>query len=362
MKDYYKILGVSKNANQEEIKKAYRKLAHKYHPDKGGNEEKFKELNAAYQVLSDPEKRKQYDTFGSSFKGAGAAGGGGFGGFGDFGDFSDIFRGAGGFESGVDLEGVFEEFFGGGARRERRRVGSDLTMEIEVALEEAFSGLEKKINYFRLAPCSECRGSGAEKESGFRECGKCGGSGRTKETRRTFFGSLVREIICSDCEGEGRRPEKLCSHCHGEGREKKEDIISLHIPAGVLSGDTFVVKGRGETGKGGVAGDLYVRVKIKPHSLFERKGTDLFSDQVINFIQASLGCVLEISMIDGRAELKIPAGTESGDILRLGGKGMSIPGRRERGDFYVRIKVKTPKNLNRRAKELLEELKGELNE
>lgn len=355
MKDYYEILGVARGASQEEIKKAYRRLAHKYHPDKGGDENKFKEINSAYQILGDPAKRKQYDTFGAAFEGAGPARAG----FGGFGDFSDMFRG-GGFDGGIDLEDVFDGIFGGGTRRERRRVGRDLTLEIEVTLEEAFSGMKREINYSRLAPCAKCQGSGAEAGSGFQECKKCGGSGRIQETRRTFFGSFAREKICSVCEGEGRRPEKLCGKCGGEGREKKTDAVSLHIPAGVLSGDTFIVKGQGETGKGGVAGDLYVRVMVKPHSLFKRDGADLAYIQNINFTQAALGDTMEIPVIDGKVELKIPAGIQSGEILRLRGKGMSIPGRRERGDLYVRIQVKTPKNLSKKSRELLEELKGEL--
>jgi molecular chaperone DnaJ len=355
-KDYYKILGVPKEASQEDIKKAYRRLAHQHHPDKGGgDEQKFKELNEAYQVLGSPEKRKQYDQFGTAFEGMG---GPGF-------DFSN-FRGGFGPEFEVNVEDLFGDFFGqrrggtaGGARRRVRR-GKDIVLDVELTLEEAFRGTVKEVEIRKFVKCSRCRGEGAEPGSSLKTCETCGGRGEIKDTQRTFFGLFSQVRQCPTCAGEGEYPERPCRECGGDGRVRQIEKLTIPIPAGVDTDNLVRISTKGEEGpRKGVAGDLIVRVMVRPHEHFEREGEHLFSKLEISFPEAVFGATKEARTIEGNVDLKIPQGIESGTQLRLKDRGMPT-GKGGRGDQYVTVKVRTPKKLSSKAKKLIEELKGEL--
>ena len=357
MKDYYQILGVPKNASPEEIKKAYYKLAHKYHPDKGGDEKKFKEINEAYQVLSDKEKRAQYDRFGRVFEGGGQEPG--------F-DFQwvwgrpDIDFEFGGFE---DLGEMVEEMFGFGEPRRRRdlKKGRNIEIDIEIPLEETLKGREKVVTLYKYITCSRCQGTGAEPGTKISECFSCRGTGEVQQIKKTFFGSFTRYTVCPECGGEGYRPEKPCNVCRGEGRVKSEEDIKIFIPAGVDTNQVIKVAGKGDAGrKGGKPGDLYVRIFVKKHPVFARKGDDLYILVPITFSQAALGDEIEIPTLEGKSILlTIPAGSESGKILRISGKGIPHFSGYGRGNLYVELIIKTPKKLTKKQKELLEQLRKE---
>ncbi len=355
-KDYYQILGVDRNATAEDIKKAYRKLAHQYHPDKGGDEKKFKEINEAYQVLSNQEKRRQYDQFGRVFDGAGFQGQPGW----DFG-FGQ------GFDSSQfdfnDLGDIFGEMFGFGSRKRKRdfKKGRDVEVDVEISLEDTLRGQEKEISLTKLMTCSRCQGKGAEPGTKVKECFSCRGTGQVQQIRKTVFGSFTQVHVCPECGGEGYKPEKPCNVCKGEGRVKGEEKIKFYIPAGVDSRQIIKMEGRGEAGrKGGKAGDLYIRVFVKKHPVFKRKGDDLVASVNISFAQAALGDEIEVSTLEGKnLILKVPAGTESGKILRISGKGIPRFSGYGRGDMYVQLMIKTPKKLSKKQKELLERLKEE---
>lgn len=365
-KDYYQILGVNKNASPDEIKKAYYKLAHKYHPDKGGDEKKFKEINEAYQVLSNKEKRTQYDRFGRVFEGAPGFGtapeGAGF----DFQwawgrpdmDFEEIFRTDFG-----DLGEMMEEMFGFGEPRRRKdlKKGRDIEIDIEIPLEDTLKGREKEVTLYKYITCSRCQGNGAEPGTKIKECFSCRGSGEVQQIKKTFFGSFTRYTICPECGGEGAHPEKPCNVCRGEGRIKSDEEIKIWIPAGVDTNQVIKVEGRGEAGKkGGKSGDLYARVFVKKHPIFERKGDDLYIEAPISFPQAALGDEIEISTLEGaKLLLRVPSGTESGKILRISDKGIPHFSGYGKGNLYVELIVKTPKKLTKKQKELLEKLKEE---
>jgi len=355
-KDYYQVLGISRQASPDEIKKAYYNLAHKYHPDKGGGDEKkFKEINEAYQVLSDKEKRSQYDRFGRTFEGGAEPGS----------DFQWAWGRPGAdadFDFG-DLGDMVEEMFGFGAPRRKRdaKRGKDIEVEMEINLEDVLRGREKEIFLNKMVSCSRCQGAGADPGSKVIECFTCRGKGEVQQIRRTFFGSFTRYTTCPECGGEGKRPEKPCNVCKGEGRIKNEDRIKIFIPAGVDTNQAIKVEGKGEAGKrGGKPGDLYVRIFVKPHSVFRRKGDDLYISLPISFSQAVLGDEIEAPTLEGsKILLKVPSGTESGKVLRISGKGVSRFSGYGRGNLYVELIVKTPKKLTKKQKELLEELKKE---
>lgn len=358
MKDYYKILGVPPDAPDEEIRKAYYKLAHKYHPDKGGDAEKFKEINEAYRVLSDKQKRTQYDKYGRTFEGMGE-GGPGFSGFEwmwgkqDF-DF--------GFDFG-DLGDVLEDFFGFGTPRSKKdlRKGRDLEMAIEISLEDVLRGKEKTITIEKYIACSRCQGKGAEPGTKTNECFSCRGTGQVHQIKKTFFGSFTHYTVCPECGGEGYKPEKPCNVCQGEGRIKGLEEIKIWIPAGVDNNQIIKVPSKGDAGKrGGRSGDLYVRIFVKEHPVFKRKGDDLYIMVPISFSHAVLGAETEIPTIEGKnIILKIPAGTPSGKILKIPRKGIPHFSRYGRGDMYVKLIIKIPKKLTKKQKELLEKLKEE---
>lgn len=380
-KDYYDILGVSRNASVDEIKKAYRQLAQKYHPDKpGGDETKFKEINESYQVLSDPKKRQQYDQFGTTFEQAQAQGGfGGFNGFRDFSGFADAFRdgfsAGGGDEFGGGLGDIFSEIFGGGRAGARSSAwagrGKDLSMEMEIGLEEAAEGIEKEVEIYKAVICPKCSGSGGEPGSKIEKCLNCGGSGNVSRTRSAGFFSFTQTQICPACRGRGRKPNVSCSQCGGDGRINESSRLKIKIPPGIESEQVIKLAGQGEAapfggqshlrqGFGGQAGDLYLTVFVKPHKYFKRRGGDLYFDLFIHFTQAALGDKIEIpTLIDGGLKLKIPAGIGSGELIRIRDKGMPRFGGRGRGNLMVKVIIKTPKKLSKKARQLLEELKEE---
>jgi len=360
-KDYYQILGISRGASQDEIKKAYYKLAHKHHPDKGGDEKKFKEINEAYQVLSDKEKRNQYDRFGRVFEGVPGGGPGFEPGF----DFQwawgrpDIdFE----FDFG-DLGDMVEEMFGFGAPRKKKdfKKGRDIEINFEISLEDTLKSKEKEISLAKMISCSRCQGSGAEPGTKIKECFSCRGSGEVQQIKKTLFGSFTRYVICPECGGEGVHPEKPCNVCKGEGRIRGEERIKIWIPAGVDTNQVIKVEGKGEAGRrGGKSGDLYVRIFVKSHPIFKRKGDDLYIKVPISFSQAALGNEVEVLTLEGKKILlTILAGTESGKILRISDKGIPHFSGYGKGSLYVELIVKTPKKLTKKQKELLEQLRKE---
>jgi molecular chaperone DnaJ len=352
-RDYYEILGVKKDASADEIKRAYRKLAREYHPDvnkESGAADKFKEINEAYQVLSDPDKRSQYDYFGT------AGGPGGFRGFEGF-DFGEAFRGFEGFGEFGDL---FDVFFGkrGGQRPARER-GADLRYDLRITLEEAARGIEKEINLVHFAACPTCRGSGASPGSKPVRCSNCKGSGQVKKVQRTILGSFAQIVTCPSCRGAGETISSPCQNCKGEGRVKKSHKVKLQIPAGIDSGYRLRVSGSGDAGsKGALPGDLYMFIQVEPHPLFNRDGENLYFRTSISFIQAILGAEIKIPTIDGEATLKIPPGTQPHTNFKIKEKGMPILDRRERGNLYVLVEVKIPTKLTREQAELLKKLKS----
>lgn len=357
MRDYYKILGVSKKATPQEIKKAYYKLAHKYHPDKdGGDEKRFKEINEAYQILSDKEKRAQYDNFGNVFERMGSRPGFDFQwGWGR----PDI-----NFEFGFDdLEEMLKEIFGYGTSGKRRdfKKGKDIKIEMEVSLEDVLEGKEKTIVLEKMNVCPRCQGKGAEPGTRTRECFSCRGTGQVQQIKKTFLGTFTKYIVCPECGGEGYKPEKPCNVCQGEGRIKGREKINVFIPAGVDTNQIIKVEARGSAGrKGGKPGDLYIRILIKKHPIFQRTGDDLYTVLPISFSQAALGDEIDIPVLEGKKILlKVPAGTESGKILRISKKGIPHFSGRGRGNLYIELIIKTPKGLTKKQKELLKELKRE---
>lgn len=357
-KNYYDILGVSKNASPEEIKKAYYKLAHQHHPHKGGDEAKMKEINEAYGVLGKPEKRKQYDQFGSTFDQSGFSGG--------FNDFSQAFRGAGGasganfsFDMG-DLGDIFGDLFGSSGFRSsrsksgRNSQGSDIEAELTIDFSQAVFGTEKEIVLNKDIICQECKGSGSEKGSKVLTCSACGGTGQV--VRNIGFG-IGFPSVCQECNGTGQKIEKECRNCRGQGRVKSSENINVKIPAGIDNGQTIRLAQKGQAGKkGGEPGDLYLRIKVLPDLRFRRDGFDIKIKKEISFTQAALGDKIEIETLEGNVVLKIPEGTQSGKVFRLRGSGIPHLQSRGRGDQLVEIIVKTPTGLNRKQKDLLKEL------
>ncbi|MBI2021116.1 molecular chaperone DnaJ [Candidatus Giovannonibacteria bacterium] len=349
MKDYYEILGVSKNASKDEIKRAYRKLAHQHHPDKnGGSDDKFKEINEAYQILSDDRKRQQYDQFGSTYSQQGAPDWG-FGGFG----------GAGAPEWG-DLGDIFEDLFGGfgGAARGRRARGSDISIEIDISFAESVFGGSRNVIIEKNSACEPCRGTGAEHGTSLKTCTVCQGSGTVRESRRSIFGSFTSLRTCTVCGGKGEVPERPCKQCGGKGVTHKQEGININIPAGIRSGEAIKLTGIGEAIPGGSSGDLYVRIRVLPHPIFGRSGTDLTMELSLPLTKLMLGCEESIDTLDGKIVLQIPELSKTGDILRVRGKG--IPkGRGGRGDLLITLKAKLPKKLSHNVKKLLSDLEKE---
>ena len=355
-KDFYNLLGVKGDAAQEEIKQAFRKLAHQFHPDKtNGDAEKFKEINEAYQVLSDPEKRKRYDQSGSA---AFENGGQGFGGFSAKGgpasgwDFSG-FQNGGGFE---DLGDLFGDLFGfsGGRGRQARRHGQDVRVDIDVGFSDAVFGTEREVTLTKTNVCARCAGMGAEPGTRMKKCDTCGGSGMRVSTQRTILGVVQTKTACPTCEGRGEVPETPCKTCQSEGVEKSRKTLTITIPSGIEDGSMLRLRGEGEAIKGGPAGDMYVRIHVEADPRFSREGSFIRSKKRIGFTQAALGDTIEVETVDGLVDLKIQAGTQTGTEFRLRGKG--VPLRSGRGDHIVTVEVATPKKLSREQKKKFEEL------
>ena len=353
-RDYYEVLGVSRSASEDEIKKAYRKLAKKYHPDLNpGNaeaEQKFKEVNEAYEVLSDSNKKARYDQFGFAGVdpnyGAGAGGGGGFGGFTDF-DFGD-------------LGDIFGSFFGGGfggnsrSSRSGPQRGESIRVGVTVSFEEAAFGCEKEVTVDRVDQCPTCKGSGCEPGTTPEVCTQCGGSGQVQQRRQTPMGVFATTTTCPKCGGRGKIIHSPCKDCNGTGQQRKRKTIQVNIPAGIDNGQTISLRGQGNAGRnGGPAGDLLITVTVRPHQLFRREGNDVLCEAPITFTQAVLGGEMEIPTIDGKVKYDIPEGTQTGTTFRLRGKGIPNLNGRGRGDQYVTVYIETPRNLNREQKEAL---------
>lgn len=364
-KDYYDILGVSKNSSQAELKKAYYKLAHKYHPHKGGSsadESKMKEVNAAYQTLGNEDKRKQYDQFGPAFQGTGqGADQSGFGGFGNVNDFAEAFRNQSGATQGAtfnfDIGDIFGDLFGTGQARNRtgvRTQGRDIEATISVNFEEAVFGTEKGLKITKDVVCTRCKGEGAEPGTKISTCSTCKGTGQV--IQNIGFG-IGFSGVCPECEGQGKTADKKCTKCHGQGVNKDTQEIKVKIPAGIDNDQTIRLPNKGQAGaKGAPAGDLYLHVRILPDFRFERQGFDLKSRAEISFSQAALGDKIEIETIDGKVKLKIPEGTQSGKVFLIKGKGVPHLQGRGRGDQLVEVIVKTPAGLSRKQKDLLRDL------
>jgi molecular chaperone DnaJ len=369
MKDYYNILGVDKKASKDEIKKAFRTLAHKYHPDKkGGDAEKFKEINEAYTVLSDDQKRSQYDIYGQTFAGSGAGGGGGFNGFQgnweDFArqssfDFSGFANGAqDGFSAqGFDLGDIFGEFFGSN-RKSRVQRGRDISIDVELSFEEAIFGVERVILLNKVSVCHVCNGTGGKRGTEMINCQTCNGKGKIREMKRSIFGSIEMTRTCETCAGAGKVPKEKCDFCNGLGILKKEEEIKIKIPAGIDNGEMIRLSGGGEAVKGGTSGDLYIKTHVKKHKTFRKEGNDLVMNLDVKLSDALLGSKIDIQTLDGLSTLHIPEGINTGDILQIRGKGVPDQNR-NRGDILVHIRVALPKKLSKSAREAVQKLKEE---
>ncbi len=364
-KDYYKILGVEKSASAEEIKKAFRKLAHKYHPDKqGGDEAKFKEVNEAFQVLGDEGKRKQYDQFGADFNQQG-----GFGGGMSWEDFMRATRGQGagngGFSGnfgGFDFGDIFGDMFGmGGNRGGRQRRGGDIQVDIELDFKEAAFGVEREIKLTKNNACDVCDGSGAEPGTRLSECGECKGQGQVRRVQQTILGAMQSVVVCPKCSGAGKFPEKKCKHCGGDGIVRSESKYTVKIPAGISSGEAIRLSGKGESaGAGAQPGDLYVRVHVRDHAGWERDQYDVHSEITITYPQAVLGDTVPVETLDGEKKIAVPEGVQPGQVIRLKGLGITRLHGSGRGDHYVHVKLDVPKKISKSVKKLIEELRNEL--
>ena len=357
-RDYYEVLGVSKGASEDEIKRAYKKLARKYHPDMNPGdkeaEEKFKEVNEANEVLSDPDKKARYDQFG--FAGVdpnyGAGGGYGAGGF-DFGDLGDIFG------------SFFGGGFGGGGQRRRNgpQRGESIRMSVSGDLTEAAFGCEKEVTVERSEQCPTCKGNGCAPGTTPEVCPDCHGSGAVTQSQRTPFGVMQTQAVCGKCRGTGKIIHQPCPDCHGSGRARKRKTVKVNIPAGIDNGQTISLRGQGHAGKnGGPNGDLLITVMVKPHDIFRREGTSVFCEAPITFTQAVLGAEMEIPTIDGKVKYTIPEGTQTGTVFRLRGKGIPVLNGHGRGDQYVTVTIETPRGLNREQKEALKKFSETLGE
>jgi len=334
-KDYYEILGLNKNASKDEIKKVFYKMAHKYHPDKkGGNEAKFKEMNEAYQVLSDDGKRSKYDQFGAGFDGMEF----------DFGNLNDI----------------FSDFFGGGmgGGRAQARRGRDISTEIQISFSDSVFGTERKVLITKTSKCASCGGSGAKDGTKMETCKHCNGQGKIREQKRTIFGNIASTKICEVCLGTGEVPKEACDKCKGKGVLRREEEISINIPAGIHDGEMVRMTGHGEAVSKGTAGDLYIKINVTVHPLFKREGNDLAMNLNLKLSDALLGTKYSVQTLDGDIEVTIPEGVTMNEILRVRGKGVPY-GKGKRGDLLIKLHIKLPDKLSRKSREIIEELKKE---
>ncbi|MBP6888146.1 MAG: molecular chaperone DnaJ [Candidatus Pacebacteria bacterium] len=354
-KDYYNVLGVEKGASKDDIKKAFYKLAAKYHPDKkGGDEAKFKEVNEAYQILSDEKKRKEYDTYGQTFNGAGPQGGG-FGGFGggfNQEDFSDMQ-----FDFG-DLGDIFGDMFSGGAQRQKR--GRDISLEIDVPFTEAIFGTDRSVLISKVSSCVTCTGTGARPGTKKKTCTTCNGQGKVRDVKRTFMGSFQTVRTCDVCNGQGQVPEEKCTDCRGAGVLSKREEINIAVPAGISNGEMIRMTGMGEAVQGGVVGDLYVKINVIPHKVWKREGNDLVINHEIKLTDALLGVKHSIEGLDGAIAVDIIPGATHGEVLRVKNRGVPhVHEKGRRGDVLVKLSIVIPKKLSRKALAYVEGLKEE---
>lgn len=352
MKDYYQILGVEKGASKDDIKKAFRKLASQYHPDKKtGDEAKFKDVSEAYAVLGDEKKRAEYDNYGRAFGGNAS----GFNGF----DWSNM----GNFAEGAqfDINDIFENFgeMFGNFGRPRAKRGNDISIDIELSLEESVFGIERVVVLAKNSLCDICKGSGGEPGTEMVSCTTCNGQGRVHETRTSMLGSFTTVRECSACHGRGQMPKEKCKHCHGRGVLKKSEEISIKIPAGIQNGEVIRMTGRGEAVSGGQSGDLYIKLHVRPDRFIKRNGNDLVRDLSIKLTDALLGATYQIDTLDGRMDVNIPVGVKQGELLRIKNKGVPLNRGNSRGDFLVKIDIALPQKLSKKAQKLVEELRDE---
>jgi molecular chaperone DnaJ len=347
-RDYYEVLGISKGASADEIKKAYRKGAVKFHPDKeGGDEAKFKEVSEAYEVLKDSQKRQRYDQFGHAGVGGASSGGGQSGG--------SPFEGFGGFGGqNVDFGDIFGQFFGGGGRQQAPQRGRDAEVTMQLTFEEAIFGVEEKIELDMDDECSHCRGTTVEPGYEMKTCPTCKGAGQVGRVMNTIFGQIQQNVTCETCGGRGKVPEKVCTVCHGKGTERRKRTITLKVPAGIDDGSTIRLQGHGEAVGNGQKGDLYVNIRVKAHKHFTREGDIILSEAHIGMIDAALGTEIDVDTVDGSVRMKIPVGTQSGTDFKLSGHGVPHGTIDKRGPHIVSIIVDTPTKLSKKQKEVLE--------
>ena len=352
-RDYYEVLGVGKDASADEIKKAFRRAAVEHHPDRGGDEAKFKEINEAYEVLKDASKRQRYDQFGHAGVGGNGGGAGGFEGFGGFGQGQNV-----NFDFGdLGLGDIFGSFFGGGAggQQQRARRGRDVETRVEISFEKAVFGTEVDLTLNIEDTCEHCKGTTAEPGHAMRTCEQCGGSGQVVMQTRTIFGNIQQAAVCPKCHGNGKVPEKVCTVCHGKGTRQKRQSIALKIPAGIDDGATIRLREHGEAIADGPKGDLYINVRVKPHKKFTREGDLILSEEHVGMVDAALGTEITVDTVDGKVRMKVPAGTQSGSDFKLSGHGVPHIKGDTRGAHIVTIVVDTPTKLTKAQKDLLEQ-------
>ena len=352
-KNYYDVLGVDKNASKDEIKKAFYKLASKYHPDKGGDAEKFKEVNEAYQVLSDDKKRKEYDTYGQTFNGQGPNGFGGFGGF-NAADFENMQ-----FDFG-DLGDLFGDIFGGAGFGTRSKRGRDISLEIDVTFKESVFGTERNVLINKVGTCETCSGSGAEKGSEMITCTTCNGQGKIHDVKKTFMGNFQTVRTCEHCHGKGKVPKDRCHTCRGAGVVHKREEIHIDVPAGISNGEMIRMTGQGEAISGGQSGDLYIRINVQNDKVWKREGNDLIIKHSIKLTDALVGVKQSRDGLDGAIDLDIPGGVSAGEVLRVKGRGVPhVHDSKRRGDVLVKLEIAMPKKLSKKAMNLIDQLKEE---
>lgn len=363
-RDYYDILGVEKKASKEDIKKAFHKLAHKFHPDKKeGDADKFKELSEAYSVLSDDKKRAEYDSYGRVFGGggAGAGAGAGFGGFGqgggfDFSQFAEAFNQ--GQAGGFDMGDIFSDFFAGQAGGTRVRRGRDISIDLEIPFKDSIFGTTRSVLLAKTGTCEACQGLGAKMGTDLITCTHCNGAGKLHETTNSIFGSITMESVCRACRGRGKVPKEKCETCRGEGVYKKQEEIDITVPAGIEGNEMIRLTGMGEAVSGGQPGDLYVKVHVTPDPRFKKDGPNLITELSVKLTDALLGTSYKLETLDGQETIDIPTGVSHGEMLKVKGRG--VPGRGgKRGDLYVRVKILFPHKLSKSARNLVEKLKEE---
>jgi molecular chaperone DnaJ len=357
--DFYHTLGIAKTASKDDIKKAFHKLAHKYHPDKkDGNEAKFKEVNEAYQTLSDDSKRSQYDQYGSAGPNMGGGfGGGQGGGFGGF-DFSGFSQGGSGQGFEFDMGDIFGDMFGGGSRRNQVHRGNDLQTTINLTFKESVFGTEKEISMTKPFACATCKGDGAKPGTGFDSCKNCDGKGSIRHVQRTILGNIATNSTCDVCMGKGKIPKEKCSTCKGAGVVRDTRTVKVQIPAGIQNGETLRVQGMGDAIQGGESGDLYIRISVAMHKNIARQGSDLYAKFDVSLTDAILGDTFEIETLDGSQKFEVPPGSQLGDSVVLKHLGVANQSGK-RGNFIIQLHIKLPTKLSKQAKNLIEELKKE---